>query len=500
MQVELINTGSELMLGRVLNTHQQWICRRVSDFGWTVERQVAVADTALPIKEAVRESLARAEVVITTGGLGPTSDDLTRDHIAELLNRKLVLDPQVLAHIESCFATRKRSMPGRTRVQALVPEGARVLPNRMGTAPGLAMEIRPNPFNPRVPRSWLVMLPGPPRELQPMFDEQVIPLLKDMFPGEALYCCRTLRTTGIGESVVEERIAPALSALVSKGLEIGYCARPGEVDVRFVCRGPHAESLVVEAEKITRERLAPQVYGVEDEELESLVVRALSSAGKTLALAESCTGGLIAHRLTNVPGASAALRGGVVVYHNDIKVALTRVQSETLARYGAVSEEVAREMAEGIRTRAGADYAIGVTGIAGPSGGSEAKPVGTVFIALASASKTTVVRQLNAWERQTFKQVTSQRALDMLRLRIVEDHGAPRINEPAEVQRARKQTKILPMRRCRRWLQPAAFFASLQRASSSGFSGCLETKEYPPSSLRLKFSGAVSRHRSQSMH
>jgi nicotinamide-nucleotide amidase len=421
MQVELINTGSELMLGRVLNTHQQWMCRRLSDLGWSVERQVAVPDQAFHIKEAVRESLARAEVVITTGGLGPTSDDLTRDYVAELLNRKLAVDTRTLAHIESFFASRKRAMPERTRVQALIPQGAQVLPNRMGTAPGLAMEIRPNPFNPGVPCSWLIMLPGPSRELRPMLDEQVIPFLKQAFPAETPYLCRTLRTTGIGESVVEERIAPCLSHLISEGLKIGYCARPGEVDIRLVCRGPHAQRVVSEGEEITRDRLGRQIYGVEDEELESLIVNMLSSTGKTLALAESCTGGLIAHRLTNVPGASASLRAGLVAYHNDTKVAVLGVRPETLARYGAVSEEVAREMAEGIRTRAPADYALGVTGIAGPSGGSEEKPVGTVYIALASASKTTVVRQFNAWERQTFKQVTSQQALDMLRLRIWED-------------------------------------------------------------------------------
>src|SRR4051812_3785011 len=199
MEIELINTGSELMLGRVLNTHQQWLCRQLADLGLVVSRQIAVPDTAKDIEEAVREGLSRADLIITTGGLGPTSDDLTRDLIARLLGIGLKEDSAVLAHITTFFEARQRPMPERTKVQALVPAGATVLPNPHGTAPGLAIEVRPNPFREGKP-SWLVMLPGPPRELRPMFSETVAPLIQRLWPSDHPFVCRTLRTTGIGES------------------------------------------------------------------------------------------------------------------------------------------------------------------------------------------------------------------------------------------------------------------------------------------------------------
>jgi nicotinamide-nucleotide amidase len=418
MIFELINTGSELMLGRVLNTHQQWLCRQLADLGWVVSRQVAVPDEGPAIQTATREGLARADVVIATGGLGPTSDDITRDLIAQMLERKLVEDPAVLAHIRSFFEARKRPMPDRTRVQALVPEGAVVLPNAYGTAPGLAIEIRPNSFRPGNQPSWLVMLPGPPRELRPMFHDQVLPLLRRVLPEPGAFVCRTLRVTGLGESLVEEKIAGPLRALVGDGLELGYCARPGQVDVRLAAHGSTAEKIVNEAQVIVRELLKDYIYGTEEEELEAIIVRLMTEKKKTLALAESCTGGCIANRLTDVPGASAVLLAGVVSYSNDAKQEFLGVRKETLAEHGAVSEPVAREMAEGIRQRTKADYAISVTGIAGPGGGTPAKPVGTVFIGLAGPFRTIVLKNLNPWDRETFKQVTTQQALELLRRKI----------------------------------------------------------------------------------
>src|SRR3954454_17147261 len=195
MIVELINTGSELMLGRVLNTHQQWLCHRLADLGYVVSRQVAVPDTGQDIQLTLREGLARADLIITTGGLGPTSDDLTRDLLAQLLSRKLVEDPQVLAQIRSFFEIRQRPMSERTRVQALVPEGATVLPNPHGTAPGLAIQVNPNPYRAEGRPGWIIMLPGPPRELRPMFNDTVAPLLRTILPLESGFACRTLRTS-----------------------------------------------------------------------------------------------------------------------------------------------------------------------------------------------------------------------------------------------------------------------------------------------------------------
>ena len=408
MVIEIINTGSELMLGFVLNTHQQWLCRQLADRGYIVSRQVAIADTAETIKQAVSEALPRANLIIATGGLGPTSDDITRDMIAALLGKILVEDPTIVASIEQFFATRNRPMPAKTRVQAMVPEGAIVLHNANGTAPGLAMQT---------PNGWLIMLPGPPRELRPMFTNQVLPLLERVFSKPSSFACKVLKTTGVGESVVEEKVEPLLADLFKHGLEIGYCARVGEVDVRLVSRGDPA--LIDEAERIIRHKMGSFVFGLEGESLETVIVRMLTDKKQTLALAESCTGGFIANRITNVPGASAVFLAGLVTYANSAKENFLGVKSETLAAHGAVSEPVAREMAEGARGRTGADFAISVTGIAGPSGGTPEKPVGTVFIGLARGGTTIVKQFRNNYDRETFKFTTSQQALDLLRRELL---------------------------------------------------------------------------------
>jgi nicotinamide-nucleotide amidase len=347
MNVEIINTGSELLLGRVLNTHQQWLCRRLADLGYSVTRQVAVPDTAREIQQSVRESLSRADLIIVTGGLGPTSDDITRELIAELLGRKLQLDEKVFAHIKNLFAVRKRPMPANNDVQAMVPEGAIVLPNPNGTAPGLAMEVKPNPFCTDKKTSWLVMLPGPPRELRPMFDAAVTPILRREFPLKAPFICRTLRTSGVGESAVQEKIQPALTELVAAGLEVGYCARVGQVDVRLIARGADAGKIVRKAETVVQNFFGANIYGFDDEEIENVVVRLLAEKKKTLALAESCTGGGIANRVTNVPGASSVFLGGVVSYANLAKEKFLGVRAETLKQHGAVSEAVAGKFRRG---------------------------------------------------------------------------------------------------------------------------------------------------------
>lgn len=412
MNVELINTGSELLLGRVLNTHQQWLCRRLADLGYLVSRQVAVPDTGREIEQAVRAALARDDLIITTGGLGPTSDDITRDLIARLLGKKLCEDASIVRHIEQYFTSRRRPMPASTRIQAMVPEGAIVLPNPHGTAPGLAMKVGDG--------KWLIMLPGPPRELRPMFDHAVAPLLREVWPLDQEFVCHTLRTIGMGESLVADQLEEPLRPLVQRGLELGYCARVGQVDVRLAAQGHGAAELVREAETITQGQLSKHIYSLADEELEVVIVRLLTERKQTLALAESCTGGGLANRITNVPGASAILLASLVTYSNEAKQKFVGVRPATLAEHGAVSEAVAREMAEGARRETGADYALSVTGVAGPGGGSEAKPVGTVFIGFASAAETIVLKQFNNFDRETFKLVTTTQALEMLRRKLVD--------------------------------------------------------------------------------
>lgn len=419
MAVELINTGSELLLGRVLNTHQQWLCRQLADLGHIVKRQVAVPDNADSIETAVREALGRADLILVTGGLGPTSDDLTRDRIAHLLGKPLREDAAVLKHISRFFEARNRTMPDKTRVQALVPDGALVLPNPHGTAPGLAIEVQPDPFRPGDQSSWLILLPGPPRELRPMFTDSVIPLLRRILPSESIFVCRTLRATGTTESAVEGKVGGLLLQLVEAGLELGYCARPGQVDVRLAAHGPKAADLVAQAEALVCPQLGLDLYGSEEEELEWTLVRLLTERHETLALAESCTGGSIANRITDVPGASAVLRTGIVAYSNEAKIKLLGVDASAIAQHGAVSEAVARQMAEGARRQTGADYALSVTGIAGPTGGTPEKPVGTVFIGLSGEFGAKVLRNYNPLDRETFKQITGQQAMDLLRRAIL---------------------------------------------------------------------------------
>ena len=406
IRIEIINTGTELMLGGILNTHQQWLCRRLTDLGYIVARQTAVADRSDAIIDAVREAIGRADLVITTGGLGPTSDDITRDLIAELVGKKLVVDDEVIARMEKYFASRNRRMPESTKRQAQVPEGSVVFQNDHGTAPGLAIEAGS--------KRWLILLPGPPRELRPMFDKDVVALLQREFPTRK-FVCRTLNTTGLGESFVEEKIDGPLEPLIKEGVELGYCARIGLVTVRFVAHGDRAEELVSRAEAIVQRVLGPYIFSTGEKTMEQAVVALLTEQKKKVAVAESCTGGLICNRMTNVPGASAVLMAGLVTYSNESKEQLLGVRAEILAAHGAVSEQVAREMAEGARKRGGTDYSIAVTGIAGPGGGSPEKPVGTVFIAVASDKGTTVQRQFYPFDRETFKYAVSQQALDLLR-------------------------------------------------------------------------------------
>jgi nicotinamide-nucleotide amidase len=412
---ELINTGTELLLGRTLNTHQQWLGRQLADRGYPVARQITVPDTGSEIQAAVREALHRADLVIVTGGLGPTTDDLTREGIAQLLGKPLREDARVLAHIRDFFARRGRPLPPGNEGQARVPEGAQVLWNPHGTAPGLALAVQPNAFRAEGKASWLILLPGPPRELRPMFIDQVVPLLAAHLPLAQAVISRTLRTIGIGESALQARIAEPLRPMLQGGLDLGYCAHTGQVDVRLAARGAQAQELVNAAEQALRACVGTSIFTQDDEAIEAVLVRLLTQRGQTLALAESCTGGALAHRITNVPGASAIFLAGLVTYSNTAKKKFLGVRPETLLREGAVSQAVVREMAEGVRRVTGADYALAVTGIAGPGGGTAQKPVGTVYLALAGAFPTIVQAQVNAWDRETFKQATANQAFELLR-------------------------------------------------------------------------------------
>ena len=407
MHIELINTGSELLLGQTHNTHQTWIAKQLSEAGYLLSHQCTVADTGPAIQCALREALKRADLVITTGGLGPTSDDRTRDFLSQLLQRPLLKSDPIVEHIRNYFERRGKIMPEQVTIQAMVPEGAECLINQFGTAPGLLIPLEKNPFRDESSPAWIAMFPGPPRELHQMFRDQFMPWIKQMLPREMPFQCRILRTSGLGESWVEQRLAPKLKSLTDQGLDVGYCARSGEVDIRFTAEGPQAVAIVNQSSEIVYKDLGPLIYGEGEVSLEEALVEACKAKKLKLALAESCTGGCIAHRITNVPGASDVLHGSVVSYANEAKIKWLGVSSNTLETYGAVSEPVAREMVKGVLERSGADLALAVTGIAGPSGGTLEKPVGTAFIAVAEHSEVRVVKKVNPYDRETFKFVTS---------------------------------------------------------------------------------------------
>ena len=407
MIVEVLNTGTELLLGHVVNSHLKFLAEAMFPLGLRVERQVTVPDGAA-IRTALLETFGRADVVMITGGLGPTTDDITRDVVAELLGLRLEHDEEIMQAIAARFARREMKLSPRVRLQALRPREATVLANEFGTAPGLYLSAGCGAGA----SPHLFLLPGPPRELHPMFREKVMPILQRIAPPSAL-AMRTYRVGGMGESLVEERVGEDLLAL---GVELGYCARPGEVDVRTI----GTPELLDRAEAIIRERLGVSIVSQDDRSIEKVVVDLLAERGETVATAESCTGGYLAHRLTNVPGASAVFAEGFVTYANEAKGRALSVDADLIAGHGAVSEPVAAAMAEGARERAGVDYALATTGVAGPGGGSEAKPVGTVFIALAKAGETQVRRFRFATDRETFKNLATQAALDLLRLALLE--------------------------------------------------------------------------------
>jgi nicotinamide-nucleotide amidase len=411
MRVEVLNTGTELLLGSVLNTHLQFIAQALFPLGLRIQRQVTVPDGD-DIRQALAETFGRADIVLITGGLGPTTDDITREVVAELLGLELIHDETVMAAIEQRFARRSLKMSPRNRRQAQRPADAIVLVNPNGTAPGLYLAARPYDA---MMTPHLFLLPGPPRELQPMVTDTVAPMLAGLLPPGPKMEMRMVRVAGLGESNVEQMVGERLLAL--NNLELGYCARPGEVDVRVI----GLPEVVTEAERILVEVLGPHIVSHDQRPLEKVLVDLLTSRGETLACAESCTGGLLSNRITNVPGASAVFLGGYVTYANALKASALGVDGALIESHGAVSEPVAEAMAVGARERAGADYALATTGIAGPDGGSAEKPVGTVFIALAGKDGATVVEHHRfPTDRKTFKDLVCLTAFNLLRRRLSE--------------------------------------------------------------------------------
>ena len=404
---EILCTGEELLLGDIVNTNAAFLSERLTDLGICVYHHSVVGDDPHRLGECVEEGLSRSDIVIISGGLGPTKDDLTKETVAALFGRKMKLHEPSLADIKSYFERTGRVMSKNNEKQAMMPEGAIVFPNHFGTAPALALE--------RDSKS-VIMLPGPPSELIPLFFEQVEPYLKSKI-SQAIVS-KNIHIFGMGESAVAERIdallidTPSLTAAT-------YC-KEGEVRIRITARAED-ESVAAalcesHAQKIMQSEVGGFVYGVDVGTIENAVVMALHEKKLTLSAAESCTGGLIAKRITDISGCSDVFFGGCVTYTNDVKRRLIGVKAETLERYGAVSEQTAREMARGVRIATGSDIGISTTGVAGPTGGTAETPVGTVFIGI-STSEGESVRRLSLSSmrsREYIRQASATNAFDMV--------------------------------------------------------------------------------------
>jgi nicotinamide-nucleotide amidase len=420
MRAELVFTGSELLLGHVTNTHGVYLGQELAKLGIEVILQTTVGDDWELMERVIRGALERADLVITTGGLGPTTDDITKEVVAAVLGVPMVTHEESLERIRHHFARRGAEMPAICARQARFPEGALVLPNDKGTAPGALIEREGR---------IIVILPGPPRELRAMFEASVRPyLLQIPGRGEVLRT-KVLRLTGIPEYAVQDRLRGlGVAGHPSGNPGLGYLTRPGEVQLRVSARASdpvRAERMVEElAGKITAV-VGDYVFAVDDEVPEKVIGDLLTSQGRTIAVAESCTAGMVAARFTEVPGSSRYFLGGVVAYSNELKKKLLGVPEEVLAEYGAVSEQTALAMAQGIRRITGADFGLAITGIAGPEGGTPVKPVGLVYVALTGAHDTVCHRLLLPGVRAAVRIGTVNVAFKLLK-GFLTNRGQPR--------------------------------------------------------------------------
>ena len=406
MKLEVVTIGTELLLGQILDTNAAELGRALAGAGAEVVRHVSVADRPETIRAAVREALERTGFVITTGGLGPTRDDMTKREIAALFHKRLLLDDALLRSLEERFRRLGRTMPAVNRTQAEVPEGATVLPNPRGTAPGLWVEDRG-----RV----VVMLPGVPSEMRGLLAEQVLPRLAARGSGLVVRS-RTVRTTGVAESALAERVGPIEEELAP--LTLAYLPSTEGVELRVTAWGlrvEEAQSRLAAAAATLRGRAGEDAYGEDGVDLAAVVLDQLRARKARLVVAESCTGGLLSGRITAVPGASDVFIGAVVAYDNVVKSGMLDVPPELLERHGAVSEQVVGAMAAGVQRQFAVDAALAVTGIAGPTGGTPEKPVGTVWLAARLGTQSRALQRVFPGDRGEIRARAAQAALDLLR-------------------------------------------------------------------------------------
>ena len=412
---EILCVGTELLLGDIVNTNAAALARGLASLGINVYHQSVVGDHPARLKKALQTALSRADLVITSGGLGPTYDDITRECTAEVMERPLILDETILEEIRGYFARTGRVMTENNRRQAMVPQGARVLPNRNGTAPGLIVSDEAK-------GKTVILLPGPPRELVPMWEESVVPYL--MARTDRVLFSLNVHIFGMGESTVETVLRDSM--IEGKNPTVAPYCTAGEVRLRVTAQAEDETTACDLCRRTLRHIMESEVgayvYAVVpstegEATLEGVVIWELCHQGLTVATAESCTGGLVAKRLTDVPGSSAAFKGGFVTYTNEMKISMLGVSPDTLEKYTAVSEQTAAEMARGARLRTGSDIAVSTTGYAGPGGGTEEAPVGTVFVGISTQEETRVVRLKLSPDRsrEYIRTLAASNALNLVR-------------------------------------------------------------------------------------
>ncbi len=398
MRTELIIIGDEILQGRTIDTNSAYIGQKLEQIGISVSKKIVVKDEKAEIEKALKSALDETDIIITAGGLGPTKDDITKYTIASSLNKKLVLDPKILEKVKEHFRKRGIKMPPINKNQALIIEGSKPLPNPIGTAPGMFIEYK---------KKLIFSLPGVPSELKAIFEDSIIPILKQRDLGTPIYQ-KILRTTGIAESEIAEKL---------ESIE-NLAFLPSYKGVDIVIKTQNSK-LKTQKEKKVKEVLGDIIYGEGDEKLEEVVGNLLKERNLTISVAESCTGGLIMNRIVNVPGSSDYFKGGIVAYSNYIKQKILLVNTVTLQKFGAVSKETAIEMANNVREILGTDIGISATGIAGPGGATKDKPVGLVYIALATKKKAPVKRHLFTGTREIIRERTAQASLDMIRQAVL---------------------------------------------------------------------------------
>jgi nicotinamide-nucleotide amidase len=414
MKIEVVTIGDELLLGYTIDTNAAHLARTLAAEGVEIERRTTCGDTAESIATAVREALDRTGAVITTGGLGPTSDDLTKPSIAALFGRDMVLDEVHLAWMQERWRTRfQRPMPESNRQQAMLPSGARKLVNNHGSAPGIWLEDARG--------RWVAMLPGVPREMRGMLADTLLPLIRERLgAGNHVVRSRTLRTTGIGESLIADLIATIDGGVGD--VQLAYLPNADGTDLRLTIRdvpADVADARLAGAAARLRTVVADVVYGEDTTDLAEVVLDLCRARGLHVAVSESCTGGMLGARLTAIAGSSDVVRGGVIAYDNAVKASVLNVPETLLTEHGAVSEPVVRAMASGVRAIIDVDAALAITGIAGPGGGSEEKPVGTVWIALDFRGDVQSRRFVMVGDRAEVRHRSAQAALEMLRRKLL---------------------------------------------------------------------------------